>query len=138
MSLNISKADALLSWVEEQVDWDLNPDQEECPTCGGEGMIADCFDGFCVDAEDGCEDCARPCPECRNAERQRRRAVRTEVLRALDVDLARAYLRRYRNIAGTTLSDVAILADLHGARAASAAFTEQERADSACWVEGLL
>lgn len=36
----------------------------ECPNCGGEGVIYDCFDGFCIDAEDGCDDCAFPCDWC--------------------------------------------------------------------------
>jgi hypothetical protein len=37
---------------------------DECPCCGGEGFIFDCFDGFCADADMGCDDCTRPCPEC--------------------------------------------------------------------------
>lgn len=37
---------------------------DECPVCGGEGFIFDCFDGCCIDAEIGCDDCTSPCPEC--------------------------------------------------------------------------
>lgn len=44
---------------------DDDADTGECWNCGGEGFIADCFDGFCEDAESGCDDCTRPCPECR-------------------------------------------------------------------------
>lgn len=36
----------------------------ECSHCGGEGFIFECFDGFCEDADVGCDDCTRPCPEC--------------------------------------------------------------------------
>lgn len=42
---------------------DYDDDPGECWNCGGEGFVWDCFDGFCVNAEDGCEDCTRPCPE---------------------------------------------------------------------------
>lgn len=37
-------------------------------TCGNigceDGWVADCFDGFCVNAEDGCELCLRRCDWC--------------------------------------------------------------------------
>ena len=36
-----------------------------------EGFVWDCFDGLCVSAEDGCDDCTRPCPECARAKRER-------------------------------------------------------------------
>lgn len=36
---------------------------DECPICGGEGFVFECFDGFCADADIGCDDCTRPC-EC--------------------------------------------------------------------------
>ena len=39
-------------------------DDNECPQCGGEGFVFQCFDGFCEDADVGCDDCTRPCPEC--------------------------------------------------------------------------
>ena len=57
-------------------DWDDADDDRDCYLCGGEGFVWDCFDGFCVNAEDGCEDCTRPCPECARAKRQRERAER--------------------------------------------------------------
>jgi hypothetical protein len=46
---------------DEYVDID---DGEECGNCGGEGYVYDCFDGFCMDAESGCDDCARRCDWC--------------------------------------------------------------------------
>jgi len=39
-------------------------EQDDCWNCGGEGYIADCFDGFCVNADDGCELCMRRCEYC--------------------------------------------------------------------------
>lgn len=42
-----------------------NPHYDDtCPCCGGDGYIFDCFDGFCENADIGCDDCTRPCPEC--------------------------------------------------------------------------
>lgn len=38
-------------------------DDAECPNCGGEGVIYECIDGFCKDAEWGCDDCVLVC-EC--------------------------------------------------------------------------
>ncbi len=47
----------------------LEPDDDfddgACQRCGGEGFVFECFDGYCEDAEVGCDDCTRPCPECR-------------------------------------------------------------------------
>lgn len=42
-----------------------NPDDGECPNCGGEGVLYDCFDGCCADADIGCDDCAYRCDWCR-------------------------------------------------------------------------
>lgn len=39
-------------------------DDDACQRCGGEGFIFECFDGFCEDADVGCDDCTQPCPEC--------------------------------------------------------------------------
>lgn len=36
----------------------------DCWNCGGEGFVFDRFDGFCVDAEYDCGDCARKCDVC--------------------------------------------------------------------------
>jgi hypothetical protein len=41
-------------------------DDEECPNCGGEGVIYCCEDeGACVDPESGCDLCERRCDWCR-------------------------------------------------------------------------
>lgn len=45
-------------------EWDDHNEYDECPTCGGEGVIFNCFDGFCEDADWGCDDCTRACPDC--------------------------------------------------------------------------
>lgn len=37
---------------------------DDCANCGGGGYVYDCFDGFCEDAESGCDDCARRCDWC--------------------------------------------------------------------------
>lgn len=40
---------------------DPRDDDDECPNCGGEGFVFNCFDGCCEDSEIGCDDCTRPC-----------------------------------------------------------------------------
>lgn len=42
-------------------DWD---DDGDCPNCGGSGIVGECFDGCCADAEYGCDECEEPCPLC--------------------------------------------------------------------------
>lgn len=43
-------------------------DEDHLDVCGNigcdEGWVADCFDGLCVNAEDGCELCLRRCDWC--------------------------------------------------------------------------
>lgn len=46
------------------MDDDYYDDEPGCPECGDEGFIWRCFDGFCLDAEEGCDDCTYPCPVC--------------------------------------------------------------------------
>lgn len=41
-------------------DWHL----DVCGNGCDDGWVADCFDGFCVNAEDGCELCIRRCDWC--------------------------------------------------------------------------
>lgn len=77
----------------EDIDHDLNPRDEECWHCGGEGYTYDCVDGCCVDAESGCEDCARRCVECAMHERNRLKAIREAVIKANNIDLAIAWLK---------------------------------------------
>jgi hypothetical protein len=88
------RADALLDAIYDDVDRRLNPSGEECWYCGGEGEIADCFEEFaCIDPESGCSDCRRPCPECRLYARDRAKAIREEVIKLADVDVAIAWLQ---------------------------------------------
>ena len=49
--------------MSEAYDYE-DDDPWECHQCDGEGFVWDCFDGFCVSAEGGCDDCTRRCPEC--------------------------------------------------------------------------
>jgi hypothetical protein len=51
------------------VEYDEPDDPWDCYQCGGEGFVWSCVDGFCVDAEEGCDDCTRPCPECARRKR---------------------------------------------------------------------
>jgi hypothetical protein len=83
----------MLEAIEDDVVMRLNPSGEECSHCGGEGYTHDCFDGFCEAAEEGCEDCARPCPECVIFKGQIAKAVREEVVKLGDVEIATAWLK---------------------------------------------
>lgn len=42
-------------------------DDGSCPNCGGEGVVYDCIDGCCIDAESGCDLCEFRCDWCRPA-----------------------------------------------------------------------
>jgi hypothetical protein len=47
-----------------------DPEQDDlyddggCGNCCGEGFVYDCFDGFCADADYGCDKCMMPCHWC--------------------------------------------------------------------------
>lgn len=43
---------------------DGDRDDDDCPNCGGTGFVYDCIDGFCADAESGCDLCERRCDWC--------------------------------------------------------------------------
>ena len=60
----MSKTPATDHYQDRHDEHEYDDDPGDCWHCGGEGFIADCFDGFCEAAEYGCEDCTRPCPEC--------------------------------------------------------------------------
>ena len=87
------RAKVLFGLLVDDVDRRMNPNDDECWHCGGEGYVADCFDGFCVDAEGGCEECTRRCPECARYSYNRLKAIREEVIKSGDVDIAREWLR---------------------------------------------
>ena len=136
-SMRISREDHILDHIYDEVHHDLNPSDDDCPECGGEGYIADCFDGLCSDAESGCEECMRRCVECARFETAIRKAVRLEVLKLMDVDVAIAFARR-TNRWSDKITRTAVLVGLHAARAASISFSSEEREASAAWVEGLI
>lgn len=88
------RADALLAAIYDDVDRRLNSSGEDCWNCGGEGVVYDCFNNYCEDAEIGCDDCASDCPECAIFKKgQREKAVREEVIKSNDPDLAIAWLK---------------------------------------------
>ncbi len=48
----------------DYLPYDDELDGDECGNCGGEGFTYLCIDGCCVDAEEGCDLCARRCDWC--------------------------------------------------------------------------
>lgn len=133
------QAEQWLEHLYEAARAELNPGDDDCPHCGGEGETHDCIDGCCEDAEYGCDLCTRACGECVRYHASVERWVRTAVVRALDVDLGRRWLMEKKGLAFVDrLSTRDILLNLHAARCAMPEFSDDERANSACWVEGLL
>ena len=59
--------------IEPDDDWEFD-DPDDCYRCNGEGFVWSCFDGSCVEAEEGCDDCTRPCPECARRKRDNQQA----------------------------------------------------------------
>ena len=45
-------------------DCEMFGDWVDCWRCGGEGETFDCFDGFCADADIGCDMCTKKCDIC--------------------------------------------------------------------------
>lgn len=84
----------LLEAIYDDVDQSLNPDNDECWYCGGDGATYDCIDGFCADPESGCADCYRPCPECVIYNGKRAKAVREAVIASGNTDIAIAWLKK--------------------------------------------
>jgi hypothetical protein len=82
-----------LDMIWDEVRMRLNPSGEECPTCGGDGVVFECFDGFCLDAEVGCEDCTSDCAECRRFRRRLDAEVWAEVIEADSIPIAKAWLK---------------------------------------------
>lgn len=87
------RGDVLLGCIYDEVDREINPSGDDCSFCGGEGVTYDCFDGCCIDAEEGCEDCARKCVECVIFNGKRSRLVREAVIKSDDIDIAKAWLK---------------------------------------------
>lgn len=87
------RGERILEAIEDEVLQRLNPSGDECWHCGGEGETFDCIDGCCEDADYGCEDCSRPCIECIIFRRDLLKAVREEVIRLGDIEVAIAWLK---------------------------------------------
>jgi hypothetical protein len=108
MADTMTRGERILDYIYDDVDQRLNPNHEEgCWNCGGEGYTFDCFDGCCLDAEIGCEECSRECVECKIYAGKRAKAVREEVIKSNDVEVAIAWLKaigRWRD--GTTEEQV--------------------------------
>lgn len=68
--------EVLLDLIYDEVDQQLNPSGEDCWHCGGEGVTHDCF------------------VECKIFAGQRAKAVREEVIKSGDIDIAREWLVR--------------------------------------------
>lgn len=111
-------------------------DESDCWMCGGSGVMedeCDCGDDTCCCLEPN----PPPCPECAINEALKLREERIAVLQSLDVESAVRWLKkcgRYRE----TMTPDDIRLNMHAGRVASSAFTPDERAASACWVEGLM
>lgn len=44
---------------------DFGYEDNDCPNCGGEGYVFDCFEEYaCIDPEGGCDLCMRRCDWC--------------------------------------------------------------------------
>lgn len=49
-------------YSQDEID-DMMGLNDDCPYCE-DGFVSDCIDGFCLDAEIGCDLCTRPCEFC--------------------------------------------------------------------------
>jgi len=136
-SMSPETAERVLDLIHAEVDRELNPGGDECLDCGGEGVVHDCFDGLCMNAEWGCGDCRRNCAECARHERKARHRVLVAVLHYNDLELTTAWLKSTAG-SDTGMTPGEILLAHHGSRAACVELPMDERGDSACWVEGLV
>lgn len=121
----MGRGERILDAIHDDVNNDLNPEGDSCWHCGGDGYTHDCVDGFCLDAEIGCEDCTRPCPECLIRKRDHAKAVRRAVVESGDVEVAAAWLKEV----GRWSDDITmeqIGAELDAARSAMLADTQPE------------
>lgn len=115
----MTRGERILDYIYDDVDQRLNPHQEDCWYCGGEGYTFDCFDSCCLDADIGCEECSRDCVECKIYAGQRAKAIREEVIASNDVEVAIAWLKsigRWRD----GITEEQVKAELEKERAKSA------------------
>lgn len=87
------RAEQLLAFIYDEVIQRLNPNGDDCWNCGGEETVHDCIDGCCEDSEIGCDDCTHECTECAIFKGRVAKAVRMEVIKSNDPDLAIAWLK---------------------------------------------
>lgn len=54
--------------MSDPFDYDVDDeDYDECPNCMGFGVIYCCFSEYaCIDPENGCDLCERPCDWCQH------------------------------------------------------------------------
>lgn len=89
-----SRGEMLLGYIYDEVEQRLVPSGEGCPECDGGGYTYDCFEEFaCIDPESGCSDCARRCAWCAELKHDRLKAVREEVIKSNDAEIAIAWLK---------------------------------------------
>ena len=89
-----NRGEIILEAIEDEAIQRLNPSGEDCPECGGEGYTYYCFEQFaCIDPESGCEDCARRCRWCAELRHDLLKAVREEVIKSNDIEIAAAWLK---------------------------------------------
>lgn len=101
------RGEILLECIEQEIDQRLNPSGEDCPDCGGDGWIYCCFEEWaCVDPEGGCKDCERRCMECARHKHARLQAIRCEVIKSDDIDIARAWLKEHGRLTNDVTDDV--------------------------------
>lgn len=58
------KAVTCPSCIQELIDDHGAPDDEDCGQCDGSGYWYHCIDGCCLNADEGCDLCARRCDFC--------------------------------------------------------------------------
>lgn len=67
VQFEFAAADALPEAEQREApEWAYDePDDGDCPNCGGEGFYSDCFEEWaCIDPEGGCDLCMRRCDWC--------------------------------------------------------------------------
>lgn len=58
------KAITCPSCIQDYIDSQMFDAEEDCGQCDGDGYWYSCIDGCCVNAEEGCDLCARRCDFC--------------------------------------------------------------------------
>lgn len=90
---DLETGESALSMIADEIDREMNPNNEECWYCSGEGETFDCIDGCCANAEDGCYICRRVCPECLYTKAERAKKLRYSVIELGNVYVAAAWIK---------------------------------------------